>query len=108
MLAVALVFNGALGFAYRLYRRARGGALGDVVGQAALATFLCALAVALALGAQWARWAALGFAVLFALAVMPLWVLAVFIPSRPGAPDYAFLITYSGSLILIGVAAVAA
>ena len=105
ILAGALGVNAATGFGYRVYRLAAGGPLGDVIGQAILGALLAVLAVATAMGAGWARWAALIYALLFGVAVMPLWVLAVLIPLRPGWLDYAFTATYWLALAVI-VAAV--
>jgi len=45
---------------------------------------------------------------LFGVAVMPLWVLAVLIPSEPRAPDYLFTALYWLALGIVIVAAVAA
>ena len=105
ILAGALGVNAATGFGYRVYRLAAGGPLGDVIGQAILGALLALLAVAAAIGAGWAQWAALIYALLFGVAVMPLWVLAVLIPLRPGWIDYAFTATYWTGLAVI-VAAV--
>ncbi len=107
LLVAALLGNGVLGFAYRLYRFARGGPLGDVVGQAVLGTLLVALALMVATGIGWARWVALAYAVLFALVVMPVWTLAVLIPLPPGRVDYAFTAVYWTTLVAIAVAALA-
>jgi hypothetical protein len=101
----ALVLNGIAGFAYRLFRYRNGGALGDVWGQAILGLLLAGLALALGLGAGWPRWPALGYAVLFAFIVMPLWTLAVLIPLPPGRLDYAFTALYWATLLVIGAAA---
>ena len=105
ILAGALGLNAATGFGYRVYRLAAGGPLGDVIGQAILGVLLVLLAVATAMGAGWARWAALIYALLFGVAVMPLWVLAVLIPLRPRWIDYTFTATYWVCLALIAVAA---
>lgn len=106
-LAVALGLNAAVGFGYRVYRLAKGGPMADVVGQAILGLVLVGLALATAAGAGWPRWGALIYALLFGVAVMPLWVLAVLIPLRPGKVDYAFTALYWGCLIAIAIAAVA-
>jgi hypothetical protein len=105
ILAGALGVNAATGFGYRVYRLAAGGPLGDVIGQAILGAMLAILAVATAMGAGWARWAALIYALLFGVAVMPLWVLAVLIPLRPSWVDYTFTATYWLCLALIALAA---
>ena len=105
VLAAGLGLNSALGFGYRLYRLSRGGHMGDVIGQAVLGVLLLGLALAVTAGQGWARWPALGYAVLFGLLVMPLWVLAVLIPSEPRALDYTFTATYWVLLLLIGVSA---
>jgi hypothetical protein len=107
LLVGGLALNGVAGFGYRLLRYRRGGPLGDVWGQAVLGVLLISLAVATALGAEWPRWPALGYAVLFALVVMPIWTLAVLIPLPPGRVDYAFTAVYWATLVAIGVAAVA-
>lgn len=107
VLVAALGANAALGFGYRLYRMSKGGARADVNGQALLGLILVGLAVALGAGAGWPRWIALGYGLLFALVVMPLWVLAVMIPSRPGRIDYAFAALYWALLFVIAAGAVA-
>ena len=106
VLAVALALNAALGFGYRVYRLSRGGHLGDVIGQAVLGVVLLGLALVVVLDQSWAAWPALGYALLFGLIVMPLWVLAVLIPMGPRAFDYAFTVAYWLLLLVIGVAAV--
>ncbi len=108
ILAGALGVNAASGFGYRVYRLAQGGPLGDVIGQAILGALLAVLAVAAALGAGWSRWAALIYALLFGVAVMPIWVLAVLIPLRPGWVDYVFTATYWFALVLIAASAILA
>jgi hypothetical protein len=107
VLAAALALNAALGFGYRVYRLSKGGPMADVVGQAILGVILLGLAGAAAAEAGWARWPALGYALLFGVVVMPVWVLAVLIPLRPQAPDYAFTVGYWMCLIVIAVAAIA-
>lgn len=106
-LVTALAVNAATGFGYRVYRLTKGGPLGDVIGQAILGVLLAMLAVFAALGAGWPRWAALGYALLFGLAVMPVWVLAVLLPARPGWIDYGFTACYWAGLIVIAVSAFA-
>ena len=103
----ALGLNAATGFGYRVYRLTKGGPLGDVIGQALLTVILIGLAVATATGAGWSRWAALIYALLFGVAVMPVWVLAVLIPLRPAWVDYAFTALYWTCLAAIIVAAIA-
>ncbi len=104
VLAIALAVNGVLGFVYRIYRLSKGGPMSDVIGQAILGVLLGTLALGAALDAGFARWPAIVYGLLFALVVMPIWVLAVLIPQRPGAIDYAFTGTYWIVLILIVVA----
>ena len=106
VLAGTLLINAALAFGYRVYRLSKGGPMGDVVGQAVLATMLVGIALGLAAGADWLRWLALGYAVLFGVLVMPVWTLAILVPMDPRPIDYGFTATYWGSLVLIGVAAV--
>ncbi len=100
---VALALNAVLGFGYRVYRLAKGGPLADVTGQAILGLLLGGLAIAVALDAGWARWAALAYAALFGVVVMPVWVLAVLIPLPPGRADYAFTATYWAALVTIAI-----
>lgn len=104
-LAVALGLNAAVGFGYRVYRVTKGGPMADVVGQAILGLVLVGLALATAAGAGWPRWGALIYALLFGVAVMPVWVLAVLIPLRPEKVDYAFTALYWLALGLIFVSA---
>lgn len=106
VLAGTLLVNAALAFGYRVYRLSKGGPMGDVIGQAALASLLVAIALGLATGATWLRWFALGYAVLFGILVMPVWTLAILVPMDPRPIDYGFTAAYWGSLVLIGVAAV--
>ncbi len=108
VLVGALAFNAVAGFGYRVYRLGKGGAIADVIGQALLGILLLGLALAAALGAGWVRWASLAYALLFGLAVMPVWVLAVLIPLRPRGIDVAFTAFYWGALVVIAVAAIAA
>ena len=104
---IALVLNALLGFGYRLYRLPRGGSRADVNGQALLGVILIALAVALSSGAGWPRWPALVYGLLFGVVVMPIWVLAVLIPSSPGRLDYAFTVVYWILLFVIAGGALA-
>lgn len=108
VLAAGLGTNAVIGLGYRVYRLRKGGPMADVVGQAILGGILLGLAVALVLGAGWPRWAALGYGLLFGLVVMPIWVLAVLIPLRPGPLDYAFTGSYWAALAVVVVAALAA
>lgn len=108
MLVLALLANAFIGLAYRIYRRTQGGPIADVWGQTVLAVLLGGLVLALVLGAGWPRWAALVYALVFALLVMPVWVLGVLMPLRPRAVDYTFMIVYWVLLLMIGVAAVLA
>ena len=107
-LAAALAANAALGFGYRIYRLTKGGPLGDVIGQAVLGVLLAALSVGVIAGQIWARWGALAYGLLFGLVVMPIWVLAVLIPSDPKRVDYAFTTVYwTLLLVVIGAALLA-
>jgi hypothetical protein len=108
ILVVALVINAAIGLGYRIYRRTKGGPIADVWGQAVLATLLLAVAGGILLDAGWLRWAALGYAILFAFVAMPVWVLGVLLPLRPRAIDYTFTFTYWALLLVIGIAALLA
>lgn len=105
VLIAGLLVNAAAGLGYRVYRLGKGGPKSDVVGQAILGALLATIAAALAEGAGWPRWPALVYGVLFGVVVMPVWVLAVLIPLRPRAIDYAFTVVYWGVLVLIVVAA---
>jgi hypothetical protein len=105
VLMAALSCNAVLGFGYRLYRLDKGGARADVTGQAVLGVILVVLALALGVGATWPRWIAFGYGLLFGLVVMPIWVLAVMIPSRPGRLDYAFTAVYWTLLFVIAAGA---
>ena len=108
VLVIALGFNAAIGFGYRVYRLSLGGPIADVWGQALLGAWLAVLAVAIGSGLTWVRWLALGYAALFALIAMPVWVLGVLLPLRPRAIDYGFTVLYWAGLIGIGVAALLA
>jgi hypothetical protein len=108
VLVTALAVNAALGFGYRVFRLARGGPVGDVIGQAVLGVLLVATALAIGLGVDWVRWVALAYALAFGLAIMPVWVLAVLLPLPPRLPDYAFTAAYWLGLGVIAVAALAA
>ena len=108
LLVIGLVINAVLGLAYRIYRRTKGGPIGDVWGQAVLGALLLAIAVGVVVGAGWLRWAALGYAALFALVAMPIWVLGVLLPMRPRAIDYSFTVVYWIVLLAIGIAALLA
>lgn len=104
-LILALALSAALGFGYRVYRLSKGGPLEDAIGGAVLATMLVAIGVLVGAGAGWARWAALVYAVLFGVIVMPIWILGVYIPARPGPLDHAVVGAYWLSLVAVGVAA---
>jgi hypothetical protein len=108
VLVSALAANATLGFGYRVFRLAKGGPLGDVIGQAVLGVLLVSMALAIGLGVDWVRWAALAYALAFGLAVMPVWVLGVLLPLPPRLPDYAFTAAYWLALGVIAIAAVAA
>ena len=107
VLVGALALNGVIGFGYRVHRLAKGGPLGDVVGQAILGCLLGGIAIGAAAGAAWARWVALAYALVFGVVVMPVWVLAVLIPLRPGTVDYSFTAVYWCGLAVIAVSALA-
>lgn len=107
VLAVALIANALLGVGYRVYRLTKQGPVADVVGQTILGIVLIGLAAADLADQSWARWPALGYALLFAVIVMPVWTLAVLLPMRPRALDYAFAVVYWILLIVIVVSAVA-
>lgn len=100
-LALGLGVNAGLGFGYRAYRLTKGGPLGDVIGQGVLGLVLAALAVGVAADQSWARWGALIYGLLFGIAVMPLWVLAVLIPSDPKRVDYAFTAVYWATSLFV-------
>jgi hypothetical protein len=108
VLVALLAVNAALVFGYRVYRLTKGGPTADAIGGALLAVILGAIAVGAGSGAGWAKWAALSYAILFALLVMPVWTLGVLIPLPPAGIDYAFAAAYWLSLVLIGIAAVLA
>jgi hypothetical protein len=103
----ALIVNALLGLAYRGYRMTKGGPRADVVGGTILGALLVGLALAMAVGAGWPRWGALAYGLVFGLVVMPLWVLAVLIPLRPKAIDYAFTGVYWTVALTVAVAALA-
>lgn len=105
VLVAALGFNAASGFGYRVYRLSRGGPIADVWGQAILGVVLVTLASAIGAGVVWLRWLAFVYAALFALVVMPVWILGVLLPLRPGAVDYAFTVSYWLALVAVGIAA---
>lgn len=106
VLIVALALNAAGGFAYRTYRLTKGGPLADVIGQAILGVLLAGLAVALAAGMDWPRWPAFAYGLIFAVVVMPIWVMGVLIPLRPTAVDYGFTAVYWLSLVAIVIASI--
>lgn len=106
VLIAALALNAAVGFGYRVYRLSKGGPIADVWGQAILGVVLGVLAMGIGLGAGWLRWVAFGYALLFGLLVMPIWVLGVLLPMRPRAIDYGFTCVYWLMLAAIGIAAV--
>lgn len=107
VLVVALALNAALGFGYRVYRLTMGGPIADVWGQAILGLLLAGVAALIGMEVAWARWVALAYGLLFALVVLPVYVLGVLIPMRPKAVDYAFTAVYWLALIVIVVAAIA-
>ncbi|MQB01002.1 MAG: hypothetical protein GEU78_12030 [Actinobacteria bacterium] len=107
-LAITLVVNAVIGFAYPVYRLSRGGPMGDVTGRAILGILLLAIAGFLSGDNDWPRWAALVYGAFFAAIVMPIWILAVLIPMRPTAIDYAYTTAYWLTLLLIALAALLA
>jgi hypothetical protein len=94
VLVSALAINAVLGLAYRGYRLTKGGPMSDVVGQAILGLVLALLAVGVASSSALGRWGAFAYGLVFGVVVMPIWVLAVLIPLRPRAIDYAFTTVY--------------
>lgn len=106
-LALMLGVNAVIGFGYRVFRLTKGGPVSDVIGQAVLGAILIGLAIATAAGAGWPRWVALIYALLFGVAVMPVWVLAVLIPLQPKWIDYAFAGAYWVGLAGVAIAVVA-
>jgi hypothetical protein len=106
-LSGGLATNAALGFVYRIFRLMHGGPFGDVIGQAILGILLGALAVVVASGTEWARWAALLYGLLFGIVIMPVWTVAVLIPMRPGRMDVCFTVIYWMILAVIIVSAIA-
>jgi hypothetical protein len=105
ILVVLIAANAALVFGYRVFRLSKGGPAADAIGGAILAVILGIVAVGAGSGAAWARWAALVYAALFALVVMPIWTLGVLIPLPPTGIDYAFTALYWASLIAIAMTA---
>lgn len=106
--AIALAFNAASGFGYRVYRVTKGGPIGDVIGQAILGLVLAVLAIGVGLDQTWGLWGAVIYGLLFGVAVMPVWVLAVLIPSEPRKTDYAFTVLYWCALAVVVVSALLA
>jgi hypothetical protein len=107
VLIVALIANALLGVGYHTFRLTKGGPIGDVVGRAVLGVVLIGLAVAVGLEVGWAPWAALIYGLLFGLAAMPVWILAVLLPMEPGKLDYAFTAIYWACALLVIPAAIA-
>jgi len=107
VLVGALALNALIGLAYRIYRLTKGGPMSDVIGQAILSCFLALLALGVAAGSAAGRWGALAYGLLFGVVVMPVWVLAVLIPLRPRATDYAFTAVYWIGCVAVVVSAVA-
>lgn len=108
ILVGALLASAVLVFGYRVYRLSKGGPMADVYGGAALAILLIGTGLLVAADVGWARWGALAYGFFFGLVVMPIWVLAVLLPLRPGPLDYAFTGLYWLTLIAVAVSAVAA
>lgn len=107
VLIVSLIASGVLALAYRTYRFTKGGPRTDVSGGIALLVLLTALAVAVAADVGWARWPALAYGLLFGLVAMPVWILGVYIPLRPGALDHVMVGAYLLTLVVIVVGALA-
>jgi hypothetical protein len=106
-LVVSLVASAVLALGYRVYRLRKGGPAADVAGGALLGALLVADAVLVAAGHGWARWPALVYGLLFGLLATPVWVLAVYIPSRPAVPEHFVIALYYLSLIAIVVSSLA-
>jgi hypothetical protein len=102
-----LAVNAVVVFSYRVLRLTKGGPTADAVGGGLLAAALVGVAIGVAAGAAWARWAAGLYGAAFGLVVMPIWTLAVLIPLRPTLLDYAFTAVYWTTLVAIVVAAFA-
>jgi hypothetical protein len=107
VLVWALALNAMMGLAYRTYRLTKGGPMSDVIGQAILSCVLALLAIGVATGSGVGRWGALAYGLLFGVVVMPVWVLAVLIPLRPGPIDYAFTAFYLLGCLAIVASAIA-
>lgn len=103
MLVGALVVNGLIALVHRVLRHRRGGPINDVYGGIGLCLLLLALAGGIAAGAHGLRWAALSYALVFAVVVTPVWVLAVVIPARPEPREYILVGAYWASLVAIAV-----
>jgi hypothetical protein len=108
ILAFALVANGIALASYRYYRFVKGGPRADAAGGTVLGALLILTAVLVLNDVSWARWVALGYGLVFAVVVMPIWTLAVLIPLPPEPLDYAFTAFYEASLLTIVVASIAA
>lgn len=104
ILIAGLIANAVIGLGYRIYRHRKGGPIGDVWGQAVLAVVLGSIAIGIAAGLEWLRWLGFGYALLFGLVAMPIWVLGVLLPLRPRAVDYGFTVCY---WVVLGVIALA-
>lgn len=102
----SLIFVAVLGFIYRAYRMTKGGPAADVWGQGILGLCLVLIALGVSPDVGWPRWSALAFAVVFGVVVMPVWVLSVLIPMRPGVVDYVFTAAYWSGIVIVGIAAV--
>lgn len=108
-LALSLAWVALLGVGYRFYRyRNRRGPLEDFLGQVVLGVVLLLLAAAATAEVGAIKWTALGFGLIFGVVVMPIWILAVFIPGEPRKIDYWFVALYYLGLVATVVAALAA
>jgi hypothetical protein len=102
----SLISLAILGLVYRIYVwKLKDGAVADVLGQAVLAVVLVLVATGVAAEVSIARWTALVLALFFAVVVIPVWVLAVLIPSRPKALDVAFTFLYEALFIASAILA---
>jgi hypothetical protein len=108
ILAAALATNAVVLAGYRIYRFTKGGPRADATGGAVLSALLVALAILVMNDVSWARWAALVYGLVFAVVVMPIWVLGVLIPLPPGPLDYSFTGIYEATLVVVVVGAFAA
>jgi hypothetical protein len=107
VLVVALICSGLSAAGYRAYRFTRGGPRADAIGGAVLALLLVLVAAGVGADLSWARWVALVYGLVFGILVTPVWILGVYIPSRPEPLDHALTGLYLLSLVTTIVAALA-